>query len=137
MSLRVKQNLCTFASSGKLWVYIQLFVLKRRASASSCLIQNSGLIYDLFNGGLPGCTCTCAGCTGSCTCLLMGRMLLQRGLQHSWHNRGWGWWRQLQCRWSSFCHGCLYMFTHLVPVTLTTICLKIILSFVNCQVSLL
>ena len=45
--VRVKQNLCTFATSGKLWVSIQPIVLKRWASASS-----SGL--PEFNWGCTG-----------------------------------------------------------------------------------
>ena len=57
----VKQNLCTFASCGKLWVSTQLLVLNKCARASSSgLPANSGLKYDQFNcgtwnGGLGGC----------------------------------------------------------------------------------
>ena len=59
--VRVKQNLCTFASYGKLWVSIQLLVLNKCAMASSSgLPENSGLKYDqlncgTWNGGFYGC----------------------------------------------------------------------------------
>ena len=50
--VRVKQNLCTFASCGKLWVSIQLLVLNKCAMASSSgLPENSGLKYDQLNCG--------------------------------------------------------------------------------------
>ena len=65
--VRVKQNLCPFATSGKLWVSIQSFVLKRWASApSSGLPEDFGLKYDQFNWGLLGCTGTCAVCYWTC-----------------------------------------------------------------------
>ena len=52
--IRVKQNLLTFWSSGKLCVSIQLLVLRRCSSASSSgFPENSGLKYDQFN---------CSGC---------------------------------------------------------------------------
>ena len=80
--VRVKQNLCTFATSGKLCVSIQSFVLNNWASASSSgLPANSGLKYNQFNcgiwlitwtGGASGCAelGTCAG--GSCGCIGSG-----------------------------------------------------------------
>ena len=50
--VRVKQNLCTFATSVKLCVSIQSFVLNKWASTSSSgLPENSGLKYDQFNCG--------------------------------------------------------------------------------------
>ena len=50
--VRVKQNLCTFASCGKLWISIQSLVLNKCAMASSFgLPENSGLKYDHFNCG--------------------------------------------------------------------------------------
>ena len=49
-AVRVKQNLLTLASAGKLWVSIQSLVLRRCASASSSgFPENSGLKYDQFN----------------------------------------------------------------------------------------
>ena len=59
--VRVKQNLCTFASCGKLWVSIQSLVFNKCAMAfSSGLHENSGLKYDqlncgTWNGGFCGC----------------------------------------------------------------------------------
>ena len=59
--VRVKQNLCTFASCRKLWVSIQSLVLYKCAKASSSgLPENSGLKYDqlnygTWNGGFYGC----------------------------------------------------------------------------------
>ena len=50
--VRIKQSLCTFATSGKLCVSTQSFVLNKWASASSpSLPENSGLKYDQFNCG--------------------------------------------------------------------------------------
>ena len=47
---KVKQNLYTFTSSGKLWVSIKSFVQRRCASASSSgLPSNSGLKCDQFS----------------------------------------------------------------------------------------
>ena len=55
--VRVKQNLCTFATPRKLCVSIQSFVLNRCASTSSSgFPENSGLKYDHFN-----CVCTGLG----------------------------------------------------------------------------
>ena len=52
---RVKENLYTFATSGKLCVSIQSFVLNRCASKSSSrLPENFGLKYDQFNWGCTG-----------------------------------------------------------------------------------
>ena len=64
-------ELCTFATSGKLWVSLQSFVLKRWASASSSgLPENSGLKYDQFNCGCTGFGTWvrgAGGCTGFST----------------------------------------------------------------------
>ena len=63
--VRVKQNLCTFASCGKLWVSIQSLVLNKCATVSSSgLLENSGLKYDQLNCG------TCNG--GFCGCIGLG-----------------------------------------------------------------
>ena len=95
-TVRVKQNLWTFATSGKLCVSNQSFVLNKWASASSSgWPENSGLKYVQFNcgctvfgiwaggaggnagfgkwaGGLCGCigAGTCAG--GVCCCIGSG-----------------------------------------------------------------
>ena len=61
----VKQNLCTFASSGKLCGSIQSLVLNKCAiTSSSGLPENSGLKYDHLNCGI------CAG--GACGCIGLG-----------------------------------------------------------------
>ena len=61
--------------------------------------------------------------------VLEGQDVALEGLAAQLAQQGVGQWRQLQCRWSSFCHGCLYMFTDLVPVTLITVCLKNLFPF--------
>ena len=76
--VRVKQNLGILATSEKLCVFIQSFVLNKCASASSSgLPENSGLKYDQFNCGIwAGGACsniglgTCAG--GICWCTEIG-----------------------------------------------------------------
>ena len=81
--VKVKQNLCTFATSGTLCVSINLFVLNRCASASSSgLPENSGLKYDQFNwgctgigiciGGISGCNAFGIGTGGTCDCIEFG-----------------------------------------------------------------
>ena len=62
----VKQNLCTFTSSGKLCVSIQSFVLSKCAiTSSSGLPENSGLKYYLLNCGIcTGGACDCIGLVG-------------------------------------------------------------------------
>ena len=64
--VRVKQNLCTSASYGKLCVSIQSFILNKCAIASSSgLPENSGLKYDQFNCGIfVGRACGCIGLGG-------------------------------------------------------------------------
>ena len=63
--MRVKQNLHTFASSGKLWVSIQSLVLSRCATTSSSgLPENTSLKYDQLNCGTWG--------GGFCGCIGLG-----------------------------------------------------------------
>ena len=64
--MRVKENLCTFASSGKLCVSIQSFILNKCAIVcSSGLPKNCGLKYDQLNCGIyTGGVCGCIGLGG-------------------------------------------------------------------------
>ena len=61
--VRVKQNLCTFASCWKLWVSIKSLVLSKCATASSSgLLENYGLKYNQLNCGTwNGGFCDCIG----------------------------------------------------------------------------
>ena len=65
--VKVKQNLCTLIWSWNLYVSIQLFVLRRWASASlSGLLEYSGLKWDQFNGGICGAgRCSASGDWGA------------------------------------------------------------------------
>ena len=76
--VRVKQNLCTFATSGRLCISIQSFVVNKWTSTSSSgLPENSGLKYDQFNcgiwtGGVGGNIGLGTGTGGFCSCIRSG-----------------------------------------------------------------
>ena len=62
--VNVRQNLWTLSLSWSLWVSIQTFVLSKCSSASlSGFLENLGVKWDQFNGGICSMGC-CSACSG-------------------------------------------------------------------------
>ena len=83
--VRVKQNLCTFVSTGKLCVSIQSLVLNKFANTSSSgLPEHFGLKYDQFNCGIY--------IGGACSCIELGGFAGGFGGCIGFHAGGGIWW---------------------------------------------